>query len=1175
MGSLFDRIGPKDQTSNSATATSQPPATGLFANLGKAQAPTNFASGLSGGIGSTASQPQQSGGLFGSTNNNQQNQPQTSAAGSGLSGGGLFANLGKSQAPPTRFSAGLVGGSGSTSQPATQASNAGGLFGNTNASQAPQPQSGPTGGTLGGSFLGGASQAQPWQAQTGTQQSQNAASPAQPAYFDHLLERGKKRTPAGDGESPLGGLPSLELGLDDIARKIRNIGQGSPSAQARAGSSSASVILGSNYREPDTYSSSRHYLLAGSGVPAASALRDLNTFSAQTGVPTVESIHDTNIEGYVNDLQARSTLDLIAEGLEDAKRDFDNFLEENVQMEWDAQRRRIYEHFGLAKPDESGDDAVAGASRASFRETGSFARSARKSKGFGATAQMSFGRSSMAKSILGPAPINGDNRGSVFNDAADKGAAGGTGYEARYDRERQEKYAQKVRELNSARLEEILYPVAKHFQEVEAQIGSEYSGQFVAAYQAIAQIVEENANVLRPTDPGAIKQRDYAKQYLDDSPMSRDSIFIRRRILKGSQTYLETKAFNQLESDIAKFPKEANLGGVPSTLNKVRAFVRLKATHKELGADPQDLQMIGDDYVWAIIYNLIRCGLIQDAAQYVIDNERAIKAMDRSFPLFMTSFAGSSDRRLSPELHSRINGEFQQRARAAPDGSLDPYRTACVKIIGRCDLSKRNLEGINQDADTWLWLQFVLAREVSRVEENAGEVYGLSDLQAIIKDLGQRHFLQTENAEQTVMYFYMQILAGLFEQAVDTLYRINHIAAVHFAIVLDFYGLLRVASPDATSELLSFTTRQQPQLSFGRMLGYYTSDFRGGKAVTAADYLVLICLNSDLPGDIGKAQVQQTCEALRELVLETRDYAELLGDIRPDGQRIKGALEQRLQLIGYENYEAFLKDVTVQAASIANDSGRTTDAVLLFHLGEDYDQVITLVNRALSEAISIELTAEPLRLEPLRPRNQNPPSAPGATAQQLTNPNTQSDSLSLSSIDNPAELAQKMLTTYNRNALILKQIRDGNRDACGMLLQMWSAKLDLRDGRWAAAVDKIKALNIIPINAGHTANAVRSNRIAAQREAAATFGAMEPVIAKHVGDLLKWTILAVGKQREVVLSSGYETGEKQAVVQELFGIAQDCMVFGGLLRYAMPGRVFEDLAVVGQDVPDLDVQMGF
>ena len=228
------------------------------------------------------------------------------------------------------------------------------------------------------------------------------------------------------------------------------------------------------------------------------------------------------------------------------------------------------------------------------------------------------------------------------------------------------------------------------------------------------------------------------------------------------------------------------------------------------------------------------------------------------------------------------------------------------------------------------------------------------------------------------------------------------------------------------------------------MLGFYTRDFRAGNVEAAVDYLTLICLNANLPGEIGKSQASLCHEALRELVLETREFAQLLGDIKSDGARLKGAIERRLKLLALSNTDEFLKIITIQAASVADDAGRTTDAVLLYHLAEDYDNVITIINRALSEAIAIDIGSEQLRLQPLKPR---------AIAQQEQQQQPDGSSLSLTSVDDPIVLARNMISLYNASALYFQKIRPMNREACGLLLRMSEAKAKVAAGQWSEAID--------------------------------------------------------------------------------------------------------------------------
>ena len=336
------------------------------------------------------------------------------------------------------------------------------------------------------------------------------------------------------------------------------------------------------------------------------------------------------------------------------------------------------------------------------------------------------------------------------------------------------------------------------------------------------------------------------------------------------------------------------------------------------------------------------------------------------------------------------------------------------------------------------------------------------------------------------------------------------------------------------------------------MLGYYTRDFRSGNVEAAVDYLTLICLDAGLPGALGKAQSLLCHEALRELVLETREFAKLLGDIHSDGTRIRGAIEQRLKLIGLTDQEEFLRTVTLQAACVANDNGRITDAVLLYHLAEDYDNVIAIINRALSEAIAVEIGQEQLRLQPLKPRTTTQ-QAQDQQQQQLIG-----SSLSLTSVDDPAILAKNMISVYNANALYYQKIRTLNRDACGVLLRMSDAKALVATGQWAQALDIIDSLDLLPLHAHGSIPDIRAHVNA--------FNSLPQTISRNIGPLLMWAITCIGQQREVLMSSGFEDATRRGMSEELLQGATDLMVFVGLVRYRLGERVWDAVTRCGGDV---------
>ena len=251
---------------------------------------------------------------------------------------------------------------------------------------------------------------------------------------------------------------------------------------------------------------------------------------------------------------------------------------------------------------------------------------------------------------------------------------------------------------------------------------------------------------------------------------------------------------HNLEDLVARNPKEASIGGVPTTINQVRAYIRIRAARRDLFTDGFELRTMNDEYPWPLIFFLLRSGLVKEAADYVVGNGTAFRTIDRNFLNYITAYARNSNRRLDRKVQDHINREFSAQTRISPDNAHDPYQLACYKIIGRCELAKRSIDGFSQGVEDWIWLQFSLAREVNRVEESAGDVLGLEEVRETIREIGQRHFSKgAEGIGGYGTYFYLQILGGMFEQAVSYLYAYSYVAAVHFAIALNFYGLLRVS----------------------------------------------------------------------------------------------------------------------------------------------------------------------------------------------------------------------------------------------------------------------------------------------------------------------------------------------------------------------------------------------
>lgn len=735
-------------------------------------------------------------------------------------GGGLFASSasGGSAEQPAKRKSFFGISSPQTTQPQSSAPAQSSLFGPTSASTAAPPsasmfsQSTSAGQSQAPTssapsvpsfpFLGGATSQQqqqpglgtsifsnlPPNTQAGQSTSQQPLSQSQgrdPAHFNSLLERQKKRQRFGAStqNERVGQLPDFNMDLGDLARRAQEIG---------GRGTKASSVNGADSRA--------HYLLAGSGVAPGKATKEFQTVQGNVhpaGGYQPSEPFDPDNEKYIRGLQERGRDAMIQEAIDRVHKNFDAHLEESLSINFEEQKMKIMQHFGLMPKDEGDGDGEDGRPQ----DKGGFGRSTRPKKPSGDSAKGStrsvFGRSGLEKSLIG-SPAMGASTTNFFGDNTSASGNGMSlkGQSGRYLREKERFFLERVQQLNDARMQEHVYPVLRDFRVVESQAGGDNPRQLVDSYDALIEITKENPQVQNMSDPDAIKERQYSTPYLDENPSSRRSVQLRKQILNGSRTYLEKTFFREIESVVEKNPREAQLGGRPTLINKIRAYIRVRASKKDLAPDGTEVQQIGDngDYCWILIFYLLRCGLVKEAVSYV-NSDPAFQSTDRKFISYLTNYASSADRKLTRKLQDMINGEYQQRLRNAPENTLDPYRMACYKIVGRCDLNRRNLDSIGQGVEDWIWLQFNLAREVDRAEEISGEIFGLDQICETVQEIGQKHFQrgQTEASGGYGVFFFMQVLAGMFEPAVAYLHSYNPASAVHFAIALCYYGLLRVS----------------------------------------------------------------------------------------------------------------------------------------------------------------------------------------------------------------------------------------------------------------------------------------------------------------------------------------------------------------------------------------------
>lgn len=861
-----------------------------------------------------------------------------------------------------------------------------------------------------------------------------------------------------------------------------------------------------------------HYLLSASHVNAENIESELKSIKFhQHQEPATISAFDIGIENYLLARKEENILASIQESINSTAIDFDNYLAKNITLDWNTRKEQICQYFGLLP--SKGQSLESDATKTKHIESVEIIPGWNKNS-IGRAVLGSFSGSAKFSDVDVLQPSSSNQLITPFT--------GGSGSHLSTIQVKTKKFSEAIADLNSTRLNNESYPISHKFLSVFQSLGNNdtRSQQIQDIWKIFIEITGEA--ILSP-----VPERKYAKAYLVSSPNSKESIELRKRIVAGSKKFLEKQFMSQLEQIIAKNPSGAQLGGIPSVQSKIRAYLNVRFAQNGRWMHPS-LEIVNNVPIWAMIYYMIRSGNLSDAVTFTTTHSEEFIKLGSKFPTYLKAWAESPNQVLMQNILDSMRREFNDQVRYFYNETYDPYKYALYKIVGRCELSNKSFQGVITTTEDWLWVHMSLIYEESTELNVYYEKYTLQDLRNSVTNYGAKYF----NPDNKTPLLYCQVLfmCGLFEKAIHYTYSFSQIEAVHFAIALTYYGLLRpiVDVLKYQDELMYVSRKDEPELNFARLVGLYTKDFRNPNPVEAIEYLVLICLNGDLPAPDGPEHLKICYEALKELVLETKEFSKLLGDVRPDGSRKPGAIEERMQLIHLDDLDDYLRAITEQAAVKAEEDGRVSDAVLLYQLSEEYDTVISIINKSLGEMLAVQPLGQPILA-----------SDDNSTPLVLTS-------------ENPAKLAYNFMQLYTNNEVISDRVKPRNRETCATLLRIVEARDLFAQGDYQRCLQYVNNTNIIVLDANADISLVRRR--------AQEFAMLHEAVARNVPSMLVMVMECCATLVASVRESLYTNDGRESMIMEMRGIAKNCMVYAGMIQYRMPREVFIRLSTLETEI---------
>lgn len=409
----------------------------------------------------------------------------------------------------------------------------------------------------------------------------------------------------------------------------------------------------------------------------------------------------------------------------------------------------------------------------------------------------------------------------------------------------------------------------------------------------------------------------------------RTSPALQSEFVKKALGYLQRSYKDYIEKTISSNLQQAQRGGVPGTYSLVRSFLNIRQPPMPYLEDGH----VDDHPVWSMIYYCMRCGDLE-AAMQVITKARQFVA---EFGVIFQEYKNNAERSGVSRLTDKTEREVRLQYHRIVKTSTDPYKKAVYCIIGRCDAREDHGE-IVLSTDDYLWMKLmqVICEDIP---DDKDEFLTLTKLQTMfIEEFGEAHF---DAYQKPFLYFRVLFLTGQFESAIEFLARLDSLRcyAVHISLVLHELQLLLTPNSIHAPMLTRESSDPGPvrRLNFARLIMMYTRKFEVTDPREALQYFYFLRDFKNGQGD----NLLTSC--ISELVLETKEFDMLLGQLLSDGTRRPGAIDK---------FQADTQKIIEQVAQDTEVKGQFEDAVKLYDLAQDHNKVVELLNRLLSQVLS-------------------------------------------------------------------------------------------------------------------------------------------------------------------------------------------------------------------------------
>ncbi|CAA20788.1 nucleoporin Npp106 [Schizosaccharomyces pombe] len=581
--------------------------------------------------------------------------------------------------------------------------------------------------------------------------------------------------------------------------------------------------------------------------------------------------------------------------------------------------------------------------------------------------------------------------------------------------EKASSFAAAVHKLNEARIRNQACHVWSLFASVSQMVNTEVI-QLFDAWSLLAHMIDETRYGM-----GDFEARHLA---LDSSSAA---LAVEKNCIEGSLKYLE----NQFLSLIDLHLSDAGHITTVNSVEKVIAYSKLRF-YKNGSWIKSTVSVVNDVPLWVVLFYLMRSGQLDAALQFVNTYSDDFEKLGRSFPLYFYSYAKNPSLPLPKQLRDRLQAEYGQLMKYAPE---DPFKHAIYKLLGNCEPHRVSLPEVCVTSEDYMWIQLMFCRvnQNDVIDSNGGQstnsLFNLYQLEKKIVAFGPRYFNPKNNTPTN--YFLALLMCGEFERAISFLHTNYPVEATHFAVAMAYYGLLRTKNYEKNENILIYEA-DDVKINFPQLIIAYLKHLEYVDAAVYLDYIACIPL----------VPAYQACSInlTKILLLQSHEFSKFLGDIKPDTERTTGLLDLYLRLIPFDHDS--LQKLYLEGAREADDDGRFGDSIILYHLLGDYDTVIGVAIKNLSQSI---VSRGLWSIDSKESKNMHISSNVVAS-------------------EAPDALAANLLAMYESNPKKSAKVSATNKKALKVLLKVVKVQKLYGQEKWDEVLQLIEHLDLLPIN---------------------------------------------------------------------------------------------------------------